>query len=112
MFDPDSGHPPATVEEGGGYSLDLNLRYFGAIFDWLRHRKLMVSLGIEMDDVGQVADYLGLEELCQVIKEKKREKKKMLDSYGPGPVTEASSLMFSSTRVVAESVGDCLSIFL
>ena len=38
MFDPDSDRPPAAVaEDGGGYFLDVNARYFAVILEWLRH---------------------------------------------------------------------------
>ena len=37
MFDPDSERPPVAVaEDGGGYFLDVDGRYFGVILEWLR----------------------------------------------------------------------------
>ena len=38
MFDPESDRPPAAVaEDGGGYFLDVDARYFAVILEWL-HR--------------------------------------------------------------------------
>ena len=41
-------------------------------------RQLMVSPGTEMGHVVHVADFFGLVDLCQVIKEKKQEDKQQM----------------------------------
>jgi len=76
MFNPNSDYLPAVTEDGDVYFLDVNPRYFAIILEWLRHWNLMVSPGIDMDHLNLIANYFGLEELSQVIQEKKEEDNK------------------------------------
>jgi len=73
MFDLNSDRPPTAVTKEGSYFLDVNPKAFGIILDWLRLGELMVTKGEEMERVGKVADYLGLNELRQVIEKKELE---------------------------------------
>ena len=76
MFDPNSDR--ATVAEDV-YFLDVNPRYFSVILEWHRHRMLMVRLfrnlmvspGIDLDQLRVIADHFGLQTLVEKIKERK-----------------------------------------
>ena len=67
MFNLDSELPPAAVTEDGSYFLDVNPRGFSVILDWLRYSEVILG-GAEAKDVIPVADYFGLQELCQELK--------------------------------------------
>ena len=99
MFDPNSGLPPAYSEDGV-YFLDADPDCFNVILNWLRHRKVMVNPGIDINNVREVADFFGLVELCQMINT--MEKDSLLFVKGTwvtrGPVLPAMTVDYACVR--------------
>ena len=68
MFDVDSSLPPASTSEDGTFRIDADPRAFSVILYWLRYKSLFLGKDIEAEAVTPVADYFGLQDLCQELK--------------------------------------------
>ena len=79
MFDPDSELPPAALTEDGAYFIDACPRAFEVILNWLRYKEVMLGMEAVARDVLTVADYFGLNELCENLK--RGEKQITADAY-------------------------------
>ena len=71
MFDPDSDRPPAAVNQDGVFLIDACPRAFTVILNWLRYKDVILSKDIQAMEVIPVADFFGLDELCEKLKELK-----------------------------------------
>ena len=65
MFDPDSDRPPASVNQDGVFLIDACPRAFTVILNWLRYKDVILSKDIQAEEVIPVADFFGLDELCE-----------------------------------------------
>ena len=61
--------PPSL---SGAYFIDACPRAFEVILNWLRYKKVMLGTEAVAKDVIPVADYFGLHELCEELKEGKK----------------------------------------
>ena len=68
MFDPDSDRAAASVNQDGVFLIDACPRAFAVILNWLRYKDVILSKDIRAEEVIPVANYFGLDALCEKLK--------------------------------------------
>ena len=71
MFDPDSDRAAASVNQDGVFLIDACPRAFAVILNWLRYKDVILSKDIRAEEVIPVADYFGLDALCEKLNQNK-----------------------------------------
>merc|ERR1712080_432861 len=68
MFDPESGLPPAKLQQNGSYFIEGDPKIFGTILNFLRY-KIIEAPGVSMASVRVGAVYFGIQEMVNQIDE-------------------------------------------
>ena len=66
MFSPP--HMLPRTDDNGAYFLDSSPDHFEVVLNWCRHQSLMVDSGYDLESLGIVAEYFGLQGLLSSVR--------------------------------------------
>ena len=74
MFSPSSSHQLPVTDTSGAFFLDSSPAMFGYVLDWCRYKQMLVDRdNMDWGGLEVVADYFGLEDMKQEIRQRREQ---------------------------------------